>query len=382
MNSNITVPKPQSRIAELDLLRAFAIIAVIAIHSTSFATIEMTASSPVAYFLYNAANIGMNFAVPVFLFLSSLVLFKRYGNMPFTGQTFISFYRKRATQIIIPYTVCSAIYYIAVEVTRAGRDLQAYLLPDFLEKLATGTAYAHLYYIFIIIQFYALFPFVLRLLQAFPRLVSWGIPFGIAVQAAFYIAGQFVDIPNAASWFLSYFGYYMLGVFVGLKYGEIRSAILSLRRGLVLRFGIALLWGGWLASGLVYIVLWYKFRLNTITPPTWTFYFTGSIYSYLSALTLTYGAVILETRWTHTCIVRFLKKLSPYSFGIYLLHPLLLAAYRELRPLHAEPYLYHAWYVGGFLLALFGTWAIVAFAQRYIPWAWIVLGSNEVKQAR
>jgi len=382
MNSNIKVPNPQSRMIELDLLRAIAIFAVIVIHATSFATIEMTNSSPVIYFLYIAANIGMNFAVPVFLFLSSLVSFLRYGSSPFTRQTLISFYRKRMIQIIIPYTVCSTIYYIAVEVTRSEGDRAASLIPDFLEKLGTGTAYAHLYYIFIIIQFYALFPFVLRLLQALPRLVSWGIPFGIAVQAAFYIAGQFVDIPNPASWFLSYFGYYMLGVFVGLKYGEIRSAILSLRRGLVHRFGIALLWGGWLASGLVYIVLWYKFRLNTITPPTWTFYFAGSIYSYLSALTLTYGAVILETRWTHTCIVRYLKKLSPYSFGIYLLHPLLLAAYRELRPLHAEPYLYHAWYVGGFLLALFGTWAIVAFAQRYIPWAWIVLGSNEVKQAR
>ncbi|MDQ0048365.1 peptidoglycan/LPS O-acetylase OafA/YrhL [Paenibacillus polymyxa] len=44
----------------------------------------------------------------------------------------------------------------------------ATLAKSFALKLATGKAYTHLYYIFIMMQFYLAFPFVLWLFQRFP----------------------------------------------------------------------------------------------------------------------------------------------------------------------------------------------------------------------
>lgn len=379
MTANRSEGKSAGPMAELDLVRAFAIIGVVTVHATSFATLEMAGTAPIGYIPYIASNIALKFGTPVFLFLSSLVLFMRYGKLSLTKETLGSFYRKRLTHIIIPYTVCSTIYYIVVAATRTEAERPASYALDFIVKLTTGTAYAHLYFVFINIQFYLLFPLLFWLFRAFPRLVPWAVPLGIAVQGAFYLAGSVVDIPHEASWSLSYFAYYLLGAYAGTRYSEWRESLLSLRRTPRQFYGLLLVCGGWLATGLVHIVLWYQLRAQGIVSPDWTFYLLWSLYAFLSCLVLSHAALLLEKRLARKPVVRALKSLAAYSFGIYLLHPLLLAAYREFRPVLADSALLHLWYIGGFLLALFGTWGIVALAQRYIPFAWIGLGRHERK---
>lgn len=379
MHANRSEGKSAGRMAELDLVRAFAIIGVIMVHATSFATIEMANSAPISYLPYIASNIAMKFGTPVFLFLSSLVLFMRYANGSLTKKVLGVFYKKRLTHIIIPYTVCSTIYYIVVAATRPEAEQPASYALDFIVKLTTGTAYAHLYFIFITIQFYLLFPLLFWVFRAFPRLVSWAIPLGIAIQGAFYLAGTVVDIPNEASWSLSYFAYYMLGAYVGTRYPGWRKSLLSLRRTSSQLYGLLFICGGWLVIGLSHIVIWYEYRAQGIISPDWVFYLHWSLYAFLSCIVLTFVSLQLESRLARTRFIRGLKSLAAYSFGIYLLHPLLLAAYREFRPVLADSALLHLWYIGGFLLALFGTWGIVALAQRCIPFAWIGLGRHERK---
>lgn len=67
----------KQRITYLDLLRGIAILAVVTIHVTSYPVAFLSMDSTVypLYFILNAAS---QFAVPAFLFLSSLVLFYRY----------------------------------------------------------------------------------------------------------------------------------------------------------------------------------------------------------------------------------------------------------------------------------------------------------------
>ncbi|MDF2837601.1 MAG: acyltransferase [Paenibacillus sp.] len=379
MHANRSEGKSTGRIAELDLVRAFAIIGVVTVHATSFATMELTGSSPIGYIPYIASNIAMKFGTPVFLFLSSLVLFMRYANRSLKKETLVSFYRKRLIHIIIPYTLCSTIYYIAVAATRPDAERPASYALDFMAKLFTGTAYAHLYFIFINIQFYLLFPLLFWVFRAYPRLFTWAVPLGIAIQGAFHLAGTVVEIPHESSWSLSYFAYYFLGAYVGARYSVIRERLLSLRRAFRQQYGILLIGAAWLATGLVHIVIWYKLRAQGTVSPEWLFYLLWSVYAFLSCLVLTYAALLLESRMARTRAVRGLKSLAAYSFGIYLLHPLLLAAYREFRPSLANPAPLHLWYVGGFLLALFGTWGVVSLAQRYMPFAWTLLGRLDGK---
>ncbi|MGC6590579.1 acyltransferase, partial [Paenibacillus sp. Dod16] len=63
----------RERLPELQLVRAFAIIGVLSVHSTSYAVSAMTDSN--YFFMYNFMNIFMKFGTPTFIFLSSLVLF-------------------------------------------------------------------------------------------------------------------------------------------------------------------------------------------------------------------------------------------------------------------------------------------------------------------
>ncbi|MNC57719.1 hypothetical protein D3C75_1073990 [compost metagenome] len=66
------------------------------------------------------------------------------------------------------------------------------------------------------------------------------------------------------------------------------------------------------------------------------------------------------------------------SFGIYLLHPALLFLYRKL-PFHGGSLAYTAAIAGGWLVALLGSWLVVAVVFRYVKSAWVVFGSGPQK---
>lgn len=122
MSKLSTIIAKESRITEIDFVRAFAIIGVLAVHATSFATIEMLPHQN-SYPIYNFINIFMKFGTPIFIFLSSFVLFLSYFHKPINKSTLISFYRRRLVYIIIPFLVFSTIYYGAVALTREDGQL-------------------------------------------------------------------------------------------------------------------------------------------------------------------------------------------------------------------------------------------------------------------
>lgn len=379
MNQPLNARANGSRISEIDLVRAFAIIGVLAVHATSFATTEMLSDSA-SYPVYNFINIFMKYGTPVFLFLSSFVLFRNYYPRPISKQTLVSFYRKRFVHIIIPYLVFSTIYYIAWAVTREPSEQPANWLTDFAEKLASGTAYAHLYFVFISAKFYLLFPLVLWTLKKIPKLVPWCIPIGFAVQWGFYVLGEWVHIPHAANWAFSYFSFYMLGVYLGIRFEALRAllAAFAKRRALYYRALTAVLWCVWLATGIGHSLIWYKLRTAAETlPPPYVYSLFWNGYAFLSALVFMQAAFYLQYKRKNSFLLRQLRKLGTLSFGVYLLHPLLLAIYRELKPAALSQAGWHIWYAGGFILALFGTAFIVSLSHRYLPFAWLFFGKNE-----
>lgn len=385
MNQPLNARANGSRISEIDLVRAFAIIGVLAVHATSFATIEMVSDSA-SYPVYNFINIFMKFGTPVFLFLSSFVLFLNYYPRPTSKQILLSFYRKRFVHIIIPYLVFSTIYYLAWAVTREPSEQPANWLTDFAEKLASGTAYAHLYFVFISAQFYLLFPLLLWILKKMPKLVSWCIPVGFAVHWAFYFLDEWVHIPHASNWAFSYFSFYMLGVYLGIRYEALRAwlAAFAKRRTFFFRTLTAVLWCVWLATGTSHSFIWYKLRTGAETlPPPYVYSMFWNGYAILSALVFMQAAFFMQANQSRSPLLRQLKRLGTLSFGIYLLHPLLLVVYRELKPEALSQAGLHLWYAGGFVLALFGTALIVSFSHRHLPFAWLFFGKNErsAKQA-
>ncbi|CAM4208715.1 acyltransferase [Paenibacillus alkaliterrae] len=373
----------KERLAELDLVRAFAILGVLTVHATSFATLEMKIYD--SYPIYNALNIFMKFGTTTFIFLSSFVLFLNYYNSPMTKSLLKTFYKRRLMLIIVPYLLFSVIYYTVVLLTHYQGETAGEVVSGFLTKVLTGDAYTHLYFVFISAQFYLLFPVVLFAMKRWPVLVSWAIPIGFAVQWGFRVVDDYVNIPSVGSWSLSYFSYYLLGAWMGIRYQKVRGWLEVVKgyhssgryKKLSLKLLVLFLW---LSSSAAHIYIWYNFRLYGTKYDMLLYNALWSIHTFTTALVLLQLSYISYTHLSARFIYLF-HRLGELAFGIYLLHPLFLALYREFRPATDIEALLHVWYLGGFAFALFGSSLTVSLASRFLPYYWVIFGRVKRSEA-
>src|SRR5689334_12879602 len=68
----------KERLPQLDIYRALAILGVLHVHATSFATVDAIDSR--FYYIINFLNIFFKYGTPSFIFLSSFVLFYNYAD--------------------------------------------------------------------------------------------------------------------------------------------------------------------------------------------------------------------------------------------------------------------------------------------------------------
>ncbi|AWP29343.1 MULTISPECIES: acyltransferase [Paenibacillus] len=372
---NKTNVLPRERLPELQLVRAFAILGVLSVHSTSYAVSAMTESK--YFFIYNFMNIFMKYGTPTFIFLSSLVLFYNYYDRPTTKKLIGGFYKKRLLYIIIPYTLFSVFYFVLLHyLYYQGRPFGD-TMESFVQKLLTGKAYTHLYFVFISIQFYALFPLALWLFKKLPSLAKWAIPIGLVIQWTFILMNKYYwQVPNKGSWALSYMAYFMLGAFIGIYYPKLKAWIV-ISRANVTPYRVTawvMLWVMWAAAGLGHVYIYYNNRLHGTSYNSTLYELMWNAHTYLGALVLLQLAILFYRigvrGWTPA-----LERLGAISFGIYLIHPFFLLIYREFPLATGSSIITHLWYAGGFAAALGFSWIVVELTVRYIPGSWVIFGN-------
>lgn len=372
------------KLPELDIVRSLAIIGVLCVHATSASIVAMKESN--VYFLYNFVNIFMKFGTTTFIFLSSFVLFYNYYHRPLTGDLIKSFYSKRLKYILAPYIIFSAIYFgLRCYLNQYDYTIWEYI-TNFSKLLLYGKAYEHLYFVFINIQFYLLFPLFLFLLKKYPKSTHWVVLFGIAVQWIFFMVNKNLETPvtNRGSWSLSYFSYYFLGAYLGIHFDKWISWFklslekVSLKKGAIITSVIV----AWVAAGVTYSYMWYVHpsRKGLGKFSTTAYDFMWNLYALLTILVLMLIGFVLY-KWAKTWPIHMFIRLGQVSFGIYLLHPLFLFAYRKFPPTSGLSLVHHMWYVGGFLVALFGTWLVVELVVKYVPQSWIIFGSVKPRKS-
>ncbi|PYE44254.1 acyltransferase [Paenibacillus barcinonensis] len=365
----------RERIPELNLVRAIAIIGVLFVHSTSNATLEMTDSR--YYWLYNFINIFMKYGTPTFIFLSSFVLFYNYYTRPLDKKLVSNFYKKRFVYILLPYFLFSILYFVVLHnMYYQGRPFDESLIT-FIEKLFTGKAYTHLYFVFINMQFYLIFPLVLWLLKKYPSVVKWSVPIGLFIQWAFIVSNKYgFQVPNKGSWALSYFSYFMLGAYMGAYFPQIKQWFViskaNATKGRVASWIV--LWTVWITAGLAHVYIYYLLRLKIATYNTLWYELFWNVHTFACAL-----VIIQIAYWLYhhgpALIVKPLNRLGTLSFGIYLIHPFFLLFYREHPPQTGVSSIIHLWYASGFGIALIASWIVVGLAARFLPYAWILFGN-------
>ena len=371
--------KKKERLPQLDIYRALAILGVLHVHATSFATVDAIDSR--FYYIINFLNIFFKYGTPSFIFLSSFVLFYNYYDRPLTKSLIANFYKRRLLYILLPYLLVSIGYFlIRLEqngLLNSSLDWGAQI-PIFLDRLAKGQNYTHLYFVFISLQFYILFPLFLMLFKSSQLLVRWAVPIGFLLQWGFIVWNKYeLHYSTKGSLAISYLAYYLLGAYLAINYDKYKVWLTSAWKKQTSgqkRATIAL-WGGWLALALTHVQLWYNTRLLGAKYDSLWYEFLWNMHTVFSALVLMQAANWLyNSGWKK--IIAVLTRIGELSFAIYLVHPLWLAFYRKfnfnLNPVTDD---YLMWIYGGMVSALIVSALVTQFILRRIPGAWMLLGS-------
>lgn len=161
---------------EIDVIRGMCIIGILFLHMTAY----FLAPSLAGYNSFKVSlliNQFVRFTLPLFLFFSGFGLAIGYR-----GGQLKEFYTKRLKTVVLPYVVWSLIYFLfaltvlnkvpfragMVSLTGSGLGWLD-LLRKFAINLLFGWNYVHLYFVFLIVQFYLIFPLVYRWLAGVSR---------------------------------------------------------------------------------------------------------------------------------------------------------------------------------------------------------------------
>lgn len=352
-----TRPKKQSRphVYELDPLRATTALVVVAVHVLAF-TAALNHTS-LGLQIQNAVVTSIHYTREMFMFVTAFALTYVYYGKPFSALTF---WKKRALGVLLPYCVWSIIYVWASNTQHSFGSFVTTSLMDIL----TGRASYQLYYILLSLQFYLLLPLFLPLigfLKKYPwrtLLVSFVLELvflyadyhliqrGLAPNTPFWqFIGQFQD-----SIAFTYQFYFILGGLVAIYLPQVLA---FLKR-----------YGWWTLAALVVATtaLWVHFFIQvdvyrepigyavSVLQPGMTFYSLAVIACFFW----------LAYRWARTTRPdgkpkghRIWGTLSDASFGVYLVHALILNWLLQ----HMVPGMPPTWPVA---LRVFLTWFITA----------------------
>ena len=283
---------------DIQVFRAIAIIAVVMIHTTPAGEMQVICKP------------FINFAVATFVFLSGYLTKADNDN-------WLAFYRRRITRVLVPYFIWTVIYSI--------QDIQSEGLSVLVKNLLCANATTTLYYIFVYIQFVLLTPLMGKLAKSRLRHLGWIIA-PLSVVLFKYIPafgdihlGKHVELLWSDAC-LGWFTFYYLGLILGNKLlspkFNLRNLVFIYCVSLLLQMGEGYLWFTVDPAG-----CGSQLKLTSILSSS---IFMLFIYSVLSS--------------NHGTKCRLLSTIGDYSFGIYLVHMMILKALEPMALYSAIPY--------------------------------------------
>lgn len=319
----MTVPatlRPQARAADstrghlyqVDIVRLCTFLAVMAVHSIAF---TQTNENQVAGGLLMLLQFGRE----LFFALTGFVLVHAARKQV----TPVAFWRRRFTFVLVPYVAWSAIY-LGYAQSRPGTPPLGW--HALWWDLLTGGAQYHLYFLLVSLQLYAVFPLLLRVLRASARHALLVLAVVGAANLGWLAVLQFGQIPahgagrtfwiHAYELLPTYTIWVLLGGYAALRLADLQQFVD--RRARVIVGGALMAIAGALAV--------YGSELGHRPPRQAAAVLQpGTALSCLAAIGLLYLA---GSRWAagprHGD--RFVTTASDVSFGVYLAHPLVLAA--------------------------------------------------------
>ncbi|WP_027931456.1 acyltransferase [Amycolatopsis thermoflava] len=248
----------------------------------------------------------------VFFLLTAFVLTYSTARKP----RWREFWRRRYLFVVVPYLLWTVVYFLA--------DGGPYSAVAFFSELLTGTARYHLYFLLVSMQIYLVWPAV-RGLIAVTRRYHWALlAFAVAFQLVFSLAVQqqwnlgglsgWVHAPDA--WLPSYLGYVLVGALAGTHRERLVAWTRAHVRVVLGGCAAALALGVAVYLGQVYLAGQPPLVASIVFQPV------VAVESFAVAWAFLAFGLVWTERGTPWCGV--VRATSDASFGVYLIHPLLL----------------------------------------------------------
>lgn len=323
----------KERLHEIELLRGLAFLAVVLQHVIAGVFYQPDLSGYTI--LVGTTFLGfIRFAVPLFVFITGVVLFYNYDGRLNYG----SFLWKRFRQIIVPYLAWTAIYYIWISF-RTGWFTSPNIwseLLHFLKLAITGQTSYHLWFMVMIIPFYLLFPFFRLLLgkdkKPWVNLAVAALFLGISLGLVYALSKGWITsdnsllnvmvLPYLDRNFLFWIFYFVMGGLIGLYYQQWKMIV-------------SRIWWLCLICLAVYMYVIYT-RIEALTQSL-----TSDLYIYSSYVTAPLNLLMMGTILVSLVLVfaiaqqltakasivsALLTTFGRYSFGAYLIHAMVLSS--------------------------------------------------------
>ncbi|MGM9946347.1 MAG: acyltransferase [Lysinibacillus sp.] len=297
------------RIYYMDYLRTIAIIGVLSIHAAApYATMyqKIDFSMWEAGIIYNSLS---RWCVPIFFMISGALLLGK------KEESLKEFFSKRANKILIPFVFWSVIYYLW-RVWYIYKSAASF--TEFKQLFLNANVYYHLWYFYALIGIYLLVP----MFNVFCRYASQQIVgYTVAMYLLFFGVFRYYSflVPNKlVNYFplTEFIGIILLGFYLGKFDQSKRMRIIIYIAGII---------------GAIATIL----RTNALTIDQGQFssyafgYATPNVLAMSIALFVFFKYFIMKRQQNEQFAPsKLLQRISFTSFGIYLVHPMLLDVIR------------------------------------------------------
>ncbi len=312
----------KQHILALDYIRGISMLGVLGIHTGAYSL----ANPAVNPHLFALLEIFTRFSVPIFFFVSAFGLFISQPLQ--AGFSYPAFLRRRFKAVLLPYLAWSFLYML--HYTWISGDISLWHSPLIYKYLAFGLASYQLYFLVILIWFYALMPCWRQLVRWLLKAPVTGLVSLLTAQILFNYYSSYILTANFANHYLNlavqhrmsflilhYLFIFVLGAVCAELYPQFLAA-LDRNKGRITAFFAATLTG--MLFFYYYLVYNNHYSLEQAVNTSHQLSPVGVLYT-LGATLFLFTAF---SKPLPAAVANGLGCLGKYSYLVYLVHPLVM----------------------------------------------------------
>ncbi|WP_164506011.1 acyltransferase [Companilactobacillus insicii] len=382
---HLTKKKGKRYLHEVDLMRVIFIGGVLLNHTTTAFKSSMSSNSFSKLFL-ESTHLSLHFTRMGFMFMTGLVLVLNYYHLE---NNWFSFWKKRYTNVGIPYLSWNAIIMLLTTIFAGGTIIWSDYWNHLLDAWLHGNEY-YMYYIIVTFQLYLIFPLIIKMFKKFEdhHLMILGISALLQMVITFSIKYLLPGVDRSGWPYLfkayglnvfTYQFYFIAGAFVAIHYDAFDEFVERFHKLI-----------GWITATLA---------LGTVG----IFYFDqrvlklgmdGTLSIHQPFIFVYDVAMIVFVFWigrqyTHAreaglpiWIDKLIKNLSKVSFGLYLVQSLpILMLYKILSLLNVSSWVMLVMLPLGYAFVLGGAFVISWFCYKVPPFGILIGRPQKFKRS-